>query len=90
MRGEEAMLALILETAKKLPQVDAVAMEGSRMNKRAPEDIFQDYDVVYVVNDQESLLADRSWLEVFGEVLIRQLPEEMLAAGVGAFCSGVA
>ncbi len=77
MRGEEAMLALILETAKKLPQVDAVAMEGSRMNRRAPKDIFQDYDVVYVVNDQESLLADRSWLEVFGEVLIQQLPEEM-------------
>ncbi|MFY1068609.1 aminoglycoside 6-adenylyltransferase [Enterococcus sp. AD013-P3] len=77
MRSEQEMIDLILNTAKSLPQVDAVAMEGSRMNQHAPKDIFQDYDVVYVVNDKTSLLADRSWLAAFGPVLIQQRPEEM-------------
>ncbi|EOT42572.1 MULTISPECIES: aminoglycoside 6-adenylyltransferase [Enterococcus] len=77
MRTEKEMLARIKQVAKNLPQVKAVAISGSRVNPQAPKDIFQDYDIVYVVDEKESLLKERSWLKDFGEILIMQCPEEM-------------
>ena len=71
MRAETEMLDLILQTAKTL-QVKAVAMSGSRINQNAPKDEFQDYDVVYVVDDLDNLTSDLSWLEQFGKCLIEQ------------------
>ena len=71
MRAETEMLDLILQTAKTL-QVKAVAMSGSRTNQNAPKDEFQDYDVVYVVDDFDNLMSDLSWLDQFGKRLIEQ------------------
>lgn len=71
MRTEPQMLDLILQTAKTL-KVNAVAMSGSRTNPNAPKDEFQDYDVVYIVEDLDALVADLSWLEQFGNRLIEQ------------------
>ena len=71
MRTEPQMLDLIFQTAKVL-QVNAVAMSGSRTNPNAPKDEFQDYDVVYIVEDLDALAADLSWLEQFGNRLIEQ------------------
>ena len=71
MRDETEMLDLILQTAKTL-QVKAVAMSGSRANPKAPKDEFQDYDVVYVVDDLDNLTSDLSWLGQFGKRLIEQ------------------
>lgn len=65
------MLDLILQTAKTL-QVKAVAMSGSRTDPKALKDEFQDYDVVYVVDDLDNLTSDLSWLEQFGKCLIEQ------------------
>lgn len=65
------MLDLILQTAKIL-QVKAVAMSGSRTNQNAPKDEFQDYDVVYVVDDFDNLMSDLSWLDYFGKRIIEQ------------------
>ena len=65
------MLRLILETAETL-QVDAVAMSGSRTNPKAPKDEFQDYDVVFVVDDLDNLTSDLSWLDSFGKRMIEQ------------------
>ena len=65
------MLDLILQTAKTL-QVKAVAMSGSRTDTTAPKDEFQDYDVVYVVNDLDNLTSDLSWLDQFGTRIIEQ------------------
>ena len=42
-----------------------------------PEDILQDFDITYVVSEMESLLQDHNWIDVFGERLILQMPEEM-------------
>ena len=70
-RRQEQMLRLILETAETL-QVDAVAMSGSRTNPKAPKDEFQDYDVVYVVDDLDNLTSDLSWLDQFGTRIIEQ------------------
>ena len=71
MRDETEMLDLILQTAKTL-QVKAVAMSGSRANPKAPKDEFQDYDVVYVVDDLDNLTSDLSWLDQFGKRIIEQ------------------
>ena len=71
MRAETEMLDLILQTAKTL-QVKAVAMSGSRTNPKAPRDEFQDYDVVYVVDDLANLTSDLSWLDQFGKRIIEQ------------------
>lgn len=71
MRTETEMFDVILQTAKVL-QVDAVAMSGSRTNLKAPKDEFQDYDVVYIVEDLDGLIADLSWLDQFGKRIIEQ------------------
>ena len=60
-RSQEQMLRLIIQTAKSL-QVDAVALSGSRTNQKIQTDEFQDYDVVYIVDDLDYLTRDLSWL----------------------------
>ena len=70
-RSEAQMLRLILQTAETL-QVEAVAMSGSRTDTKAPKDEFQDYDVVYVVDDLDNLTSDLSWLDPFGKRIIEQ------------------
>ncbi len=71
MRTETEMLDVILKTAETL-QVAAIAMSGSRTNSQAPQDEFQDYDVVYVVDDLDNLTSDLSWLDLFGKRIIEQ------------------
>jgi len=65
------MLDVILQTAKTL-QVKAVAMSGSRTCPKALKDEFQDYDVVYIVDDLYNLMSDLSWLNKFGKRIIEQ------------------
>ena len=71
MRTETEMLDMILQTAKTL-QVDAIAMSGSRTDTKAPKDEFQDYDVVYVVDDLDILTSNLAWLDQFGTRMIEQ------------------
>lgn len=71
MRTETEMLDVILKTAETL-QVAAVAMSGSRACPKAPKDDFQDYDVVYIVDDFDNLTRDLSWLNQFGKRIIEQ------------------
>ena len=71
MRTETEMFDVILQTAKVL-QVDAVAMSGSRTNQKIQTDEFQDYDVVYIVDDLDYLTRDLSWLTQFGKRIIEQ------------------
>ena len=78
MRSEQEMLDLIRSVALNDDRVRAVIMNGSRVNPNAPKDIFQDYDVIYVVSEKESFLADPNWIRVFGELMILQLPDEMV------------
>ena len=71
MRTDQEMLDLIIQIAKKL-QVDAVALSGSRTNQKIQTDEFQDYDVVFVVDNLDNLKRDISWLEQFGKRIIEQ------------------
>ena len=70
-RSEAQMFDLIIQTAKSL-KVQAVAMSGSRTNPKAPKDEFQDYDVVYVVDDLDTLTSNLAWLDQFGARIIEQ------------------
>ena len=71
MRTDQEMLYLILQIAKKL-QVDAVALSGSRTNQKIQTDEFQDYDVVYIVDDLDNLTSNLSWLDQFGKRIVEQ------------------
>ena len=77
MHSEQQMLSLILHTAQTDPRVRAVIMNGSRANPNAPRDIFQDFDIVYLVTEVASFKADPAWIDVFGERMILQLPDDM-------------
>lgn len=77
MRTKHEMMELILNVAKKDDRIRAVAMNGSRTNPNAPVDLFQDYDIVYLVSEMDSFLQDPRWVDVFGERIIMQTPENM-------------
>ena len=70
-RSEAQMLRLILQVAENI-QVEAVAMSGSRTNPKAPKDEFKDYDVVYVVDDLDTLTSNLAWLDQFDARIIEQ------------------
>jgi aminoglycoside 6-adenylyltransferase len=77
MRSEQEMLELIVNTAKGDDRVRAVIMNGSRANPHARRDIFQDFDVVYLVTDVASFTDDHAWIDRFGELMILQMPDAM-------------
>lgn len=71
MRTETEMMDLIVQIAETL-QVEAIALSGSQTNPQSVKDEFQDYDVVYIVENLEELILDLSWLDQFGNRLIEQ------------------
>ncbi len=76
MRNEREMYDLILNIAREDDRILAVYMNGSRTNPNVPKDIFQDYDVVYVVKETKSFIADKKWIRKFGEILYMQYPDD--------------
>jgi len=76
MRNEKEMMNLIIEIAKKDERIRAVYMNGSRANPNVKKDIFQDYDIVYVVNETQPFINDKNWVSIFGEIAIMQLPDD--------------
>ncbi len=77
MRSEQQVYDMILTFAKADERVRMVTLEGSRTNINIPPDHFQDYDITFFVTDMQSFMADDEWLNVFGERLIMQKPEDM-------------
>ena len=76
-RSEESILSLIIDTAKKDDRIRIVAMNGSRVNPKAPKDFFQDYDIAFIVSDYEAFTSDPNWINIFGRRLIMQTPSLM-------------
>lgn len=75
MRGEEEMLNLIINIAKEDERIRAVYISGSRANPKVEKDIYQDYDIGYVVTETKSFLEDKNWISVFGDIAIVQEPD---------------
>lgn len=77
MRSEQQLFDLILNTARDDARIRAVILNGSRANPNAPRDIFQDFDIVYLVTDLAPFRHNLEWIQRFGELMILQLPDEM-------------
>jgi aminoglycoside 6-adenylyltransferase len=76
-RTPEEIKKIILDKARTDNRIRAVLLNGSRANKKIKPDAWQDFDVVYLVNEMESFLADHDWISIFGEKRIWQLPALM-------------
>lgn len=76
MRDEATMYKLFMDIAKQDERILAVYMNGSRTNVNAPKDIFQDYDIVFVVRETKSFIEDKDWILRFGKILYMQYPDE--------------
>jgi aminoglycoside 6-adenylyltransferase len=77
MRSEEEIMTMILSVAKKDDRIRAVLLNGSRANPSVRKDKFQDFDIVYIVTELGSFLNDHSWIDIFGERIILQMPDQM-------------
>ena len=77
MRSETEIQNLILDFAKQDSRIRAVLLNGSKANPSIAPDRFQDFDVIFIVENLESFTSDHSWVNIFGDRIIMQLPDEM-------------
>jgi len=77
MRSPSEIQDLIIGIAGKDERIRAVLLNGSRANVQIPPDPYQDFDIVYVVNQLQSFTNEHNWVKAFGERIIMQLPDEM-------------
>ena len=76
VRTEKEIYDMLLQIAREDERIKAVYMNGSRTNKNVPKDIFQDYDIVYVVTDTKPFIDDKGWIKRFGDIWFMQYPDE--------------
>ena len=76
MRDEKIMYQLFLGIANADSRILAVYLNGSRANQNVPKDIFQDYDIVFVVTQTEDFIREKDWICKFGTILYMQYPDE--------------
>ncbi len=77
MRSEKEMFETILKPADA-DSIRAVLLVGSRANPEVPKDIYQDYDVTYIVSDMGPYYDNPEFIEkYFGKPAIMQVPEAM-------------
>lgn len=77
MRDTKEMMELILNIAKSDEGIRGVLLNGSRANPNVAKDIYQDYDIAFIVTDVNTFTKDHSWIDIFGSRLILQMPETM-------------
>src|SRR5215218_2620935 len=67
---EQAIIDRLVQWGQQQPLVRALLLTSSRANPAAPVDVLSDYDLIVVVTDIQPYLADETWLEDFGELLV--------------------
>ncbi|WP_391573441.1 aminoglycoside 6-adenylyltransferase [Cohnella sp.] len=77
MRSEQEMMRLFVDFAQRDERIQFATLEGSRTNVNIAPDSFQDFDISYFVTDLESFKENDRWLDVFGNRLMMQKPEDM-------------
>lgn len=77
MKSEAQMFDLILSIAKNDERIRAVILNGSRVNNKIVKDNLQDFDIVYLVKELDSFIANPNWIDIFGERIILQTPNSM-------------
>lgn len=71
------MMNMFVDFARNDQRIRLATLEGSRTNRNIPPDTFQDYDVSYFVTDIDSFKENDQWLNIFGNRLMMQKPEDM-------------
>jgi len=74
-RTDSEMLELIMGFAREDERVRGVLLNGSRVNPVVTPDIFQDWDVVFMVSDLAPFCMHETVLPRFGRTLIVQEPD---------------
>jgi aminoglycoside 6-adenylyltransferase len=59
-----------IEWAMARSPIRAVLLTSTRAIPDAPIDLLSDYDVILIVQDIHPFVADRIWLNDFGDVLV--------------------
>ena len=77
MKNQDELFDTLLTFARDDNCIRAVTMEGSKLNRNAPKDLFQDFDITFFVNNMEKYKTNDNWLDVFGKRVILQKPAEM-------------
>ncbi|KHD43017.1 hypothetical protein NC01_10075 [Streptococcus uberis] len=54
-------LILVLSVAKQDDRIEVILLNGSRANQVIPKDNSQDYDIVFVTNFIEAIIADSTY-----------------------------
>lgn len=67
---DKEIIKQLIQWGEQQPQVRAMLLTSSRAIPQAPRDVFSDYDVILALRDIQPFYADRTWLEVFGTVLV--------------------
>ncbi|WP_252312425.1 aminoglycoside 6-adenylyltransferase [Sinobaca sp. H24] len=70
MKNQEEMITLLFKKAQVDPAVKAACLNGSRVNPNRRQDLLQDFDLVYLVDDLDPFIRQREWLQEFGDLLI--------------------
>lgn len=77
MGSADEMFSLFDRMARGDGRIRAMTLEGSRVNPSVTPDIWQDYDIAFLVTDVEDFTRSDAWLSAFGEVAFMQKPEAM-------------
>ncbi|MBB6670425.1 aminoglycoside 6-adenylyltransferase [Cohnella nanjingensis] len=77
MRSEQEMINMLVDFARNDHRIRLVTLEGSRTNRNIPSDTFQDFDISYFVTEMDSFKENDQWLDIFGNRIMMQKPEDM-------------
>lgn len=77
MRNEKEMLDMIINVANEDENIQAVVLYGSRADKTVNKDIYQDYDIIFVVNEIDKYHDSDYYRECFGERVLLFRPDKI-------------
>lgn len=81
MQKQEEIKNKVLKLAENDNRIRAVLLNGSRANPKVKPDKYQDFDIVFIAQDFDTFLNDRSWISLLGKPILQQLPDEMTLGG---------
>jgi len=67
-----SILDKLLDLANKKNSIRAVVMNGSRVNPNITPDEYQDYDIVFYVNNYQEFIKNLAFIDALGDVLVKQ------------------
>lgn len=78
MRSDDTISQAILCCAQSDDNIRAVILNGSRANKQVKKDKYQDFDLVFFVQDINAAKSARPWERLLGVPVLQQCPDDML------------